>query len=43
MLLFFSFQETHIIHSFENDFYGSELSVVILGFIRPEKNFPSLG
>ncbi|KAL9985213.1 hypothetical protein ACROYT_G007587, partial [Oculina patagonica] len=34
--------ETHIIHSFENDFYGSELSVVILGFIRPEKNFPSL-
>ncbi|KAJ7394189.1 hypothetical protein OS493_003870 [Desmophyllum pertusum] len=34
--------ETHIIHSFNNDFYGSELSVVILGFIRPEKNFPSL-
>lgn len=34
--------ETHIIHSFENDFYGSELSVVILGFIRPEMDFSSL-
>ncbi|XP_073240753.1 riboflavin kinase-like isoform X2 [Porites lutea] len=34
--------ETHIIHTFEDDFYGSELSVVILGFIRPEKDFPSL-
>lgn len=37
------FQETHIIHTFVNDFYGAELSVVILGFIRPEKNYPSLG
>ena len=37
------FQETHIIHTFDNDFYGAELSVVILGFIRPEKNYPSLG
>ncbi|XP_020601506.1 riboflavin kinase-like isoform X2 [Orbicella faveolata] len=34
--------ETHIIHTFDNDFYGAELSVVILGFIRPEKNYPSL-
>lgn len=34
--------ETHIIHTFEDDFYGSELSVVILGFIRPERNYPSL-
>lgn len=34
--------ETHIIHTFESDFYGSELSVVILGFIRPERNYPSL-
>ena len=40
---FFHLQETHIIHTFEDDFYGSELSVVILGFIRPEKDFPSLG
>jgi len=34
--------ETHIIHTFEDDFYGSELSVAILGFVRPEKDFPSL-
>lgn len=37
------FQETHIIHTFDSDFYGAELSVVILGFIRPEKNYLSLG
>lgn len=34
--------ETHIIHTFDSDFYGAELSVVILGFLRPEKNYPSL-
>ena len=34
--------ETHIIHKFENDFYGSELIVVMLGYLRPEKNFDSL-
>jgi len=39
----FLFKETHIIHTFEDDFYGSELSVAILGFVRPEKDFPSLG
>ena len=43
LFFFFHLQETHIIHTFEDDFYGSELSVVILGFIRPEKDFPSLG
>uniref|UniRef100_A0A6P8IMT6 Riboflavin kinase n=1 Tax=Actinia tenebrosa TaxID=6105 RepID=A0A6P8IMT6_ACTTE len=34
--------ETHIIHAFENDFYGSQLSVVITGHLRPEKSYPSL-
>ncbi|XP_068711014.1 riboflavin kinase-like isoform X1 [Montipora foliosa] len=34
--------ETHIIHTFEEDFYGAELSVAIVGFIRPEKDYPSL-
>jgi riboflavin kinase len=34
--------ETHIIHNFENDFYDSELIVVMLGYLRPEKNFDSL-
>jgi len=30
-------------HECKDDFYGSVLSVVILGYIRPEKNFSSLG
>ena len=34
--------ETHIMHQFDNDFYGSWLKVVICGFVRPEKNFDSL-
>lgn len=34
--------ETHIIHTFGEDFYGSMLKVVMLGFIRPMKNFSSL-
>lgn len=34
--------ETHIINNFEKDFYGSTLKIVIVGFIRPEKNFTSL-
>lgn len=37
------FQETHIMHVFEEDFYGSELKVAMLGYIRGEKNFDSLG
>lgn len=34
--------ETHIIHDFGGDFYNSRLSVIILGYIRGEKNFDSL-
>ncbi|XP_071943350.1 riboflavin kinase-like [Antedon mediterranea] len=34
--------ETHIIHDFKEDFYGSTLSIIILGYIREEKNFSSL-
>ncbi|XP_027705535.1 riboflavin kinase-like [Vombatus ursinus] len=34
--------ETHIIHTFEEDFYGEILSIVITGYIRPEKNFSSI-
>lgn len=33
--------ETHILHEYESDFYGQELKVVILGYLRPEKNFNS--
>uniref|UniRef100_A0A8B9G6J5 riboflavin kinase n=1 Tax=Amazona collaria TaxID=241587 RepID=A0A8B9G6J5_9PSIT len=35
--------ETHIIDTFKGDFYGEILSIVILGYIRSEKNFTSLG
>lgn len=34
--------ETHIIHSYKEDFYGAMLSVIIVGYIRPEKSFDSL-
>lgn len=34
--------EVHIIHQFPNDFYGEELRVIILGYIRPEKDYASL-
>ncbi|XP_063703513.1 putative riboflavin kinase [Culicoides brevitarsis] len=34
--------ESHIMHDFGKDFYGSLLKVCILGHIRPELNFDSL-
>lgn len=33
----------HILHAYPADFYGKELRVVMLGFIRPEYNYSSLG
>lgn len=36
-------QEVHILHDYPSDFYGLELRVVILGFIRPEYNYAGLG
>ncbi|KAF1972630.1 riboflavin kinase [Bimuria novae-zelandiae CBS 107.79] len=33
--------EIHILHSFEQDFYGATLSLVILGHIRPEYDYVS--
>lgn len=36
-------QETHIIHQFDNDFYGSQLSAILTGYLRPEQSYPSLG
>lgn len=35
-------QEVHVLHDFGNDFYGKELRIVMLGFIRPEYNYTSL-
>lgn len=34
--------ETHILHKFDDDFYSQELKVIIVGYIRAEKNFDSL-
>ena len=37
-----SLQETHILHNFAGDLYGSLLKVCIVGYLRPEQNFDSL-
>ncbi|KAL7008925.1 riboflavin kinase [Cystobasidiomycetes sp. EMM_F5] len=35
--------EVHVlVHNFQDDFYGKELRIVMLGFIRPEYNYTSL-
>ncbi|KAI8904072.1 riboflavin kinase-like protein [Gorgonomyces haynaldii] len=34
--------EVHLLHKFDQDFYGKHLKVVVLGFLRPEKSFGSL-
>lgn len=34
--------ETHVIHKFDEDFYGKVLRVGIVGYLRPEMNFSSL-
>ncbi|KAK6264800.1 hypothetical protein SCA6_020234 [Theobroma cacao] len=34
--------EPWLLHEFNEDFYGEELHLVIVGYIRPEVNFPSL-
>jgi riboflavin kinase len=33
--------EIHILHNFETDFYGAQLSLVILGYVRPEYDYVS--
>lgn len=34
--------EPHLIHKFDEDFYGEELRLVVTAYMRPEMNFPSL-
>ena len=36
-------QEVHILHDYEVDFYGKELRIAVLGFIREEMRFSSAG
>ena len=35
--------ETHIMHNFEEDFYDSNLRILIVGYIRPMSDFKSMG
>lgn len=34
--------EAHIMHKYQNNFYGSKLKLLLLGFIRPELKFSGL-
>ncbi|KAF9335109.1 riboflavin kinase [Podila minutissima] len=34
--------EVHIMHNFHKDFYGDDLRVVVLGYIRPELDYTTL-
>lgn len=31
--------EVHVLHNFEKDFYGSEMRILILGYVRPELDY----
>ena len=33
----------HIIHTFPSDFYGADLAIIILGYLRPEKDYAGVG
>ncbi|OAD62282.1 Riboflavin kinase, partial [Eufriesea mexicana] len=33
--------EIHLLHKFENDFYGKQIKAIFTGYIRPEKDFTS--
>ena len=34
--------EVHVLHKFEKDFYGSEMAISIVGYIRPEYDYVSV-
>ncbi|RLN85666.1 hypothetical protein DYB28_007969 [Aphanomyces astaci] len=34
--------EPHLLHEFTSDFYGATLNLVLVGYLRPEENYPSL-
>lgn len=36
-------QEIHVMHEYTADFYGMELRAVVLGYIRPELDFTTMG
>src|SRR5699024_5280887 len=34
--------EVHVLHKFDDTFYGDEMRLLLLAYIRPEKDYPSL-
>lgn len=36
-------QEIHIMYPFNADFYGHEMNAIVLGYIRPELDYTSMG
>ena len=36
-------KEIHVMHDFGNDFYGHDMKVMVLGYIRPELDYVSRG
>jgi len=36
-------QEVHIIEKFDSDFYGEQLAIIILGYLRPMKDYTGVG
>lgn len=36
-------QEIHVMHDFQTDFYGHDMKVMVLGYIRPELDYVSRG
>jgi riboflavin kinase len=34
--------EVHVLHEFRKDFYGSQMAISILGYIRPEYDYVSV-
>jgi riboflavin kinase len=35
--------EVHIMHEYPHDFYDKVMKVIVLGYIRPEYNYTSIG
>ena len=34
--------EPHLLHKFDEDFYGAQLKFLVVGYLRPEMNYASL-
>ena len=35
--------EAYLLHKFDDDFYGSQLKLIMYGYLRPEANFDNVG